>query len=191
MWIAKALGDSRIRFYNLSKRGAYPKDVVAKHQVAGSDPLNEGFKRARGKWITICEDDDSYTCDHIESLLSFAKDGNFEWVTGAFLEELKPREITRSNAAETECMRLSLLKSRTAMSCWMFRSYIRCFKFDLLAWRYNMNGDKSFKERLSRAGVEMGYLDHVVTERFLRPGEQKMCREGVLDRIRRGISDDD
>jgi len=168
-WISQ-VKDPRMRFYNLPERGKYPKDPLARHRVAGTVPFNKAEELARGKWIAPCEDDDVFTEDHIKSLLRFALEGSYEWVTAAFLEERTPGVLTSSNQPKKNWT----LRTRTAASCWLYRSYLRCITCDLNAWRYNMNGDLSRKKRFIRAGVRMGFLENVVTHKLLRPGEKAL-----------------
>ncbi|MNY53289.1 hypothetical protein D3C86_1890330 [compost metagenome] len=56
----------------------------------------------------------------------------------------------------------------------MFRNYVKAVEADIHAWRYAMNGDASIKLRLARSGIRMGYLDHVVALKPMRPGESKL-----------------
>ena len=166
----RTVRDPRVRFENLAQRGVYPADPLRRHRVAGSAPMNRALELARGDWIAPCEDDDVFTPDHVEMLLRHAQAHDSEWVTGSFLEEREPGVL--SSAVDPS--RNWTVQTRTAISCWLFRTYLRSFKFDLSAWRYHMNGDYGFKHRLIRAGVRMAYLDAVVTHKLLRPGESEL-----------------
>lgn len=175
-WISQ-IKDPRVRFYNLPKPGRYPKDLRKRRKVAGTAPANKARGLARGKWIAPMDDDEVFTLDHIEHLLRFAQEENHEWVTGTFIEERTPGVLTFCHDPTKNWT----FATRTSIGCWLYRSYLRCFKADLHAWRYNMNGDFSSKRRFIRSGVRMGYTDHVVTHNLLRPGEEFLYTSVALD----------
>lgn len=181
-WISQ-VKDPRVRFYNLPKRAKYPKDAKKRWKVAGTSPVNKAREIARGKWIAPIDDDDVFSPDHIESLLRFAQQGQYEWVAGEFIEERSPGVLTPG----IDPTKNWTFMTRTAVSCWLYRSYLRCFKADVHAWRYNLNGDQSHKKRLIRAGVRMEYVEHVVTHKLLVPGEKFLYTTLALNRASRRL----
>ena len=42
---------------------------------------------ANGEWMARLDDDDTWSTDHIEKLLKFAIDGDYEFVSGLYEEE--------------------------------------------------------------------------------------------------------
>ncbi len=76
------IDDNRVKFVNLPIRGKYPKQSFDRWMVAGSIPRNKGLELASGYWIAPLDDDDEFTVDHLEILLSFAVEGGFEMVYG-------------------------------------------------------------------------------------------------------------
>jgi glycosyltransferase involved in cell wall biosynthesis len=67
------LNDARIHFHNLPQRGTYPLSPKRRWMVAGSVPMNEAMRRARGDYVTHLDDDDEFMPDRIERLVSFAR----------------------------------------------------------------------------------------------------------------------
>ena len=53
------LSDPRIKFYDLEKRGNYPKDIKDRWFVQGSKPRNFGMSVANGSWFVFISDDDT------------------------------------------------------------------------------------------------------------------------------------
>lgn len=183
-WISQ-IKDPRVRFYNLPKPGRYPKDARKRWSVAGTTPDNRSRDLAHGEWIAPMDDDDVFAPDHIESLLRFAQHGEHEWVAADFLEERTPGSLVLASGSpeDSQSKRLARLMSRSVRSSWFYRSYLRCIKADLHAWRYKLNGDQSLKRRYVRVGVRMGYLDHVVTYKLVRPGERFLYTGEAIDAV--------
>lgn len=168
--------DPRLKFWNLPARGRYPETPEACWQVAGTSPANMALKLARGKWISYIDDDDVYTEDHLEVLLRFAQQRQLEFVYAAAERELASgqwvclRETPEKRAFDV-CNDMGVWGHGIGHSTWFYRSYLRCFRYDMQAWRYNIPGDKSVMMRMGRAGVRAGYLDRVVAYMPLRPGD--------------------
>ncbi len=64
-----AVGDPRIRFFNLPARLPYPDDQRNRWLVAGSPAMNFGAQLAQGQWIAPLDHDDEFVPNHIEALL--------------------------------------------------------------------------------------------------------------------------
>ncbi len=67
-----AIDDPRVRFWNLA-HDAYPTDHSAAWGLYGLTALNFGLDWARGEWISVLNDDDEFTPDHHELLLTVAR----------------------------------------------------------------------------------------------------------------------
>lgn len=157
--------DSRVRFFNLSKRTKYPKDPACRWFISGLDPLNKGIDLARGKWIAYFDDDDVMTPDHIESLLRFAQKGNYEFVAGLYEEE---RDGQKHVLGQKSVDHPEFGGHGTSL----YRRYLSCFKYNRNSWRkaYNRPQDIDRQLRLRQAGVRMELLDKVVSYVIPRPG---------------------
>ena len=80
--LLKEIKDPRLRFYNLPTRGKRYPETVENHWLAGPVVAsNKALELARGKWIARIDDDDIWTPDHLEKLLEFAQEENFEFVS--------------------------------------------------------------------------------------------------------------
>jgi glycosyltransferase involved in cell wall biosynthesis len=162
--LAKA-GDARLRFINLTKRTKYPEDPASRWFISGLRPLNEGMELARGKWIAYFDDDDIMTPDHIESLLRFAQGGNYEFVAGLYEEERDGRKSVVGQRSPD-------FPEFGGHGTSLYRSYLRCFKYNWHSWRkaYNRPQDIDRQLRMRAAGVRMELLEKVVSHVIPRPG---------------------
>lgn len=157
------LNEPRIRFYNLAQRGSYPTNRRDCWMVAGCVPLNRALEEAKGEWIAHLDDDDVFEPDHIEQLLSFASSGDFEFVYSQMLRQVSPGEWISIGSDKFET---GVVPHSTVF----FRNYLRLFRYDIEAWRYDLAGDDYVSRRMARVGVRFGFLDRVTTRAPLRPG---------------------
>jgi GT2 family glycosyltransferase len=148
--------DPRVRFYDLPRRGKYPDDVASRWFVQGTAPRNKALKLARGKWLGWISDDDLLLPNHVESLLRFAQKGQYEFVSAAYVEE---------RYGQKKVIDVRDTQPRIGgMQTWLYRSYLRIFKWNNNSWRKNWNKptDYDLQFRMVNTGVRMGYLDQVV-----------------------------
>lgn len=146
-------GDKRVRYLNLAKHNGYPARPSDRWLVAGSLPMNYGIEHAAGAWLAPCDDDDALTLDHVEVLLTRARDLDVEFVHSRTLLDLGDitavighRKLTRGQITHGSV----LYSSRLRNFRYSPRSYLLGEPFDYNLWR-----------RFEAAGVRMGYLDRV------------------------------
>lgn len=163
--LLKTVADPRFRFLNLPRRTEYPEDPACRWFVSGLDPLNKGMELARGKWIAYFDDDDVMTPDHVESLLRFAQRGDYEFVAGLYEEE-------RDEQKRVVGQKSPDFPEFGGHGTSLYRSYLRCFKYNIHSWRkaYNRPQDIDRQLRLRQAGVRMELLEKVVSRVLPRPG---------------------
>ncbi len=163
--ILRGVGDPRVTFINLPKRTKYPADPKLRWFVSGVGPSNYALDVAKGKWISYFDDDDIMAPDFLEALLRFAQDGRFEFVAGLYEEE---RDGVRSVRGQPT----SDYPEFGGHSTWLFRSYLRFFRYNVNSWRksYNCPQDIDLQLRMRAAGVRMQALDRVVSYVRPRPG---------------------
>lgn len=163
--LLKKVKDPRLRFFNLPERTKYPDDPACRWFISGLVPLNKGMDLARGKWIAYLDDDDIMTPNHVESLLRFAQHGNYEFVAGLYEEERDGQKhiLGQKNSGHPEF---------GGHGTSLYRTYLRCFKYNKNSWRkaYNRPQDIDRQLRLRRAGVRMELLGKVVSYVVPRPG---------------------
>ena len=174
-----ALGDPRVRFVNLPQRGDYPADPAKRWMVAGSVPLNETLRLAKGLWISYLDDDDVYTPDHVEKLLRAAQAEDLELVFGRYRYEKTPGDWREGNARSFPSGHPPYRRAGIPHSGVLYRSSLRFFTYYVDAWRYGLPTDNLLWQRMGRAGVRAGFLDELVCLVPLRPGESSMTIDAV------------
>jgi glycosyltransferase involved in cell wall biosynthesis len=175
------IDDPRVRFYNLPKRGYRYPPSVENHWLAGPVvPANQALQMVRGKWIARVDDDDTWTAEHVEALLRFAQQNDWEFVSAQHIEERfgQQRMLDGVRARDPYYTRRALPEQDVSpkiggVSTWLYRAYLKFFKFNLHCWRkeWNRVNDIDFSLRIFSAGVRMGFLDQVVAYVLPRPGE--------------------
>ena len=172
-----ALGDPRIRFINLKERGAYPEDPLYRWMVAGTAPANEALRLARGEWLGGLDDDEVFTDDHIEVLLRLAQESQAEFVYGAGDWQRSPTEWLRIGKPPLQAENLT-------HSAFLYRSYLRFLKYDISAWKEGIGGDAHLWRRMARLAVRYAFIDRIVCQSPLRPGEDLAGQKAAERRSR-------
>jgi len=180
--LVSKIKDSRIVFYNLPKRGYRYPPTVENHWLAGPVvAANKALGLVKGKWIARLDDDDSWTPDHLEELLKYAQEGNYEFVSAQYIaERYGKREIINGNRIQGQYYNKTKISVKGynpimgGTSTWLYRSYLSFFKYNINCWRksWNKNNDIDFSLRMFSAGVRMGFLDKSLTCVLPRLGEQ-------------------
>jgi len=186
--LVSAIGDSRIRFYNLpTRKNRYPAEgeYAENHWLAGPVvPANKALDMVRGDWIARIDDSVIWTPDHLDLLLKFALEGDYEFVTGGVVQErfgnksymkgkpaLSPYFGYNKPVKEGTCNPLI-----GGTSTILYRSYLKFFRYNINCWRkpWNRVNDIDLYTRMFNAGVRMGFLDKNVCDMIPRPGEQSL-----------------
>ncbi|HEU4623051.1 MAG TPA: glycosyltransferase family 2 protein, partial [Burkholderiaceae bacterium] len=97
--LVTAVKDPRVRFVNREERGQYPEDKMLRWMVAGSIPMNDALRLARGSFVTHLDDDDEHAPDRIERLVAFAKNTRADFIWHPFDVEHADGSWTRNEAA--------------------------------------------------------------------------------------------
>lgn len=179
--------DPRLKFYNLPSRDRKYRQTLENHWfVGGAIPANKAMELARGQWIARVDDDDTWTPDHIEKLLRFAQQGQYEFVSGLYIEErfgiqkvidgvraLDPYYTQRPAIPNDDSPKIGGVNS------WLYRSYLRFMPYNPECWRkkWNKVWDVDLVTRIHSAGVRMGFLEEVMAYYLPRPGENTIGLE--------------
>ncbi len=163
--ILKKIRDPRVKFINLPKRTKYPDDPTLRWFISGVGPSNYALKLAKGKWITYFDDDDIMAPNFLEQLLYFSIKGNYEFVAGLYEEE-RDGIVSAIGQENNEQLEFG------GHSTWLYRSYLKFFKYNINSWRksYNCPQDIDMQLRMRKAGVRMKGLNKVVSYIRPRPG---------------------
>ncbi len=157
----KKINDSRVKFYDLSKRGKYPKDIKDRWFVQGTKPRNKGMEFAKGDWFVFISDDDILLPNHLETLLRSAIHLNVEFISASYETVKNGQKLVVKPSLFSENGNQAFIGG---MQTWMYRSYLKCFKWNIHSWRKSWNRpvDYDLQLRFLRTGVKMGHIDDVV-----------------------------
>jgi hypothetical protein len=154
------LGDDRIKFYNLPKRGKYPEAPDKRWCVAGAVPANECLRLAKGNWIASLDDDDEFSSDHLEVLLDYAQRHKLEMVYGVVQMEIEPGKWSNLGSYPLEWGHISRMAS-------LYHSRLKFFKYDTQAWKNEEPADWNLWRHMKEAGVRIGFVNAVVGRHYL------------------------
>lgn len=150
-------------WHNLPERNQYEKGLLKDPEIRWfMGPVratNKATELCGGDWIAHIDDDDTWTGDHIEVLLEFAKKRNYEMVYADYEEERYGVKKVVKNCPST----------------WLIRKYVAdIFKLDSNCWKkkWDRVSDIDVFTRMESAGVRIGYLNKVVAYVYPRPGEE-------------------
>lgn len=151
--------DSRVRFYDLDKRGKYPVDIRDRWFVQGSVPRNFGMKIAKGEWFVFISDDDIMLPHHVETLLKFVIKEKAEFISASY-ETIK--NGNKLVVTPQPFGRERILVG--GMQTWLYKSYLKRFKWNVDSWRKNYNRpvDYDLQLRFIQAKVRMTSVNEIV-----------------------------
>jgi glycosyltransferase involved in cell wall biosynthesis len=153
--------DKRVKFYDLKKRGKYPQNIKDRWFVQGSVPRNKGMKLANGDWFIFISDDDVMFPNHVEVLLRNAIDLKVEFLSASY-ETVKNGKIHIVNPVFFTSNGRSVKIG--GMQTWIFKSYLKFFKWNIDSWRkkWNRPVDYDLQLRFIDAGVKFGHINEIV-----------------------------
>lgn len=183
----RSIEDPRVRFYNIPERGYRYPPTAENHWLAGPViAANKGLELSKGKWIARVDDDDTWTSDHIETLLRFAQKRNYEFVSAQYVAERYGKQKIHKGVGARDpyyTRRKGAVSGLNPLiggtSTWLFRSYLRFIKYNINCWRKSWNrvNDIDYSLRIFKAGVRMGFLPEVKAFVIPRPGEDTVGLE--------------
>ena len=153
----EGLRDPRVRYEEFPQRTSYPEDPHARWMVAGSPGMNRSAELATGTWLAPLDEDDAFTPDHIEKLLTLAQRERVELAYGALTQ--------RNTVNNTEAR---IFSDPPAISQFSFQGalYLRMltsvFRYDEESWLIEEPGDWNLIRRMTAAGVTMAATEDVV-----------------------------
>jgi len=156
----RGVDDPRIRFVNLAERGQYPADPTQRWMVAGTTPMNAGLAIAQGKWIAPCDDDDEFTEDHVEILLSEVRSRRLEFVWSMADWESQPDVWTEVGDPKFR-------HGGFSHGSVLYASALRFFRHNECSWKLGQPADYDLWLRMKRAGVRMGFVDSLTYRHYV------------------------
>jgi len=147
--------DPRVEYVELTQRYEYPDRH--RHWLAATTlARNEGYRRARGRWLFDADDDDRVPEDAIERLLAHARKERLEAVQGTIREHL-PEGGSRPIVSTV---------TQLPLKGAVVHAHLRFFDREHLASAFGVPGDWFRSERMVRAGVRIGVVDWVTYDYY-------------------------
>ena len=168
--VIRAATDSRIwgfggmerRVLHVPRKPKYPP-TAENHWFAGPvDPINAGLKAANGHWIARIDDDDTWEPQHIERLLRFAQQHDYEFVSSAYRTD---HGVVPHDGHERAPI--------GGVQTWLYRGYLTFMRANPDCWRktWNKVNDTDLADRFRKAGVRIGHFADATARVSPRPGE--------------------
>lgn len=154
-----ALGDTRVRFSNLTQRITAHPDPRRHWLVGSTMARNEAARMAQGRWLMHFDDDDHLRPDAIASLLAVARAQHVEVAYGG-VEEHRP------DAGRTIRHGFPPRLGTFSWSAALMHAGLGFFERELVAAHLEMPGDMYALKRMLRTGVRFAMSEKVVLDYF-------------------------
>jgi Glycosyl transferase family 2 len=143
------LGDRRIFFVNLPKRGPYPRPGIDRWRVAGSHPGNRALQLVEGEFVTHLDEDDSFEPERIQILVKKIREVRADLVFHRFWWQ-------QPNGGWAEFGNGSFEHGQTGTSMIFYHRYLAQIPWDVFAYRFGEPEDwnRLRKFKLMRARTE-------------------------------------
>lgn len=152
----KKLNNPKIKFYNLPYRSVYPENNERRWMVAGSPGMNKGAELAKGDWIAPLDDDDEFSSDHLEKLVSLALKDRLEVAYGKLVR------IDEKTKQKMEIWSYPPEYGSISSQSMLYMKLIDFFEWDTASWVVEEPGDWNLLRRMLEAGVKFGTIEDVV-----------------------------
>jgi glycosyl transferase family 2 len=148
------LGDSRISFINLPKRGPYPRPGsdhwgTDRWRVAGTHPANRALALVEGQFVTHLDEDDTFEPQRIEILLQKIREARADLVFHPFWHQ-------QPDGGWVEFGNGSFEHVQTGTGMIFYHRYLARVPWDVYAYRFAEPGDwnRLRKFKMMRARIE-------------------------------------
>ena len=157
-----------IKFYKIIRKKRYPSNLDNHWACHSVVPTNFGLKKINGDWIAHIDDDDIWTEDHLEKLLSFAIQNKYEFVSSSHAEIRYKKKIIKDNS--------NCKPPVGAHQTWLYTANLVFFERNINCWRrtWNRIHDFDVQDRMTKVGLNFGYLKDVTYTAKPRPDENEI-----------------
>lgn len=171
----RALRDPRVVFVNLPSRPAYPKHREYFWMTAGTVPMNRAIELSRGSWFAPLDDDDEFTPDHIEKLLSACLANRWEFAYGVMEMEFSPGRFRKIGS-------YPLRGAQICHPAVFYSSILDYMRYDPESWLLWEPADWNLWRKFRDMGVRYGFVDEVVGVHYLEKTSLRRLEEETARR---------
>jgi glycosyltransferase involved in cell wall biosynthesis len=184
--------DSRLKVISVPTRARrYPSSPL-NHWLVGPVHASNyalSYLDERADWIARIDDDEVWDADHLEVSMRYAINGDFEFVSSGHREILSDTKEIMGFHARSKYYYPELDDDDLASpiigctSTWVYRSYLRIFKYNIDCWRkpHNSVNDIDLSVRMFEAGVRMGHTGRCTLSTRPRKGESMIGSKAYLN----------
>lgn len=152
----REIADPRVSYSQFRRRSKYPRLPQHRWFVAGSPGMNDGLRRATGRWIAALDDDDEFAPNHVERLLALARETRGELVYGALVQN------DLSTKTSAHIFSDPPVRGGFSFQGALVHGMLSFFRYDTRSWRFGEPGDWNLARRMLEAGVRTAAVDEVV-----------------------------
>ncbi len=163
--IIESYDDPRIKYFKIKRDpNRYPPSKENDWLAGPVIPSNKALEEVKGDWICRLDDDDTWTKDHLEVLLKFALEGEYDFVSAQY-EAIRYGNKEIVGADE---------RGIGGIQTWLYKGLLKHFKYDINCWKkkWNRVNDIDLSIRMWETGVRMGFLEQVLAFCYPRPNEE-------------------
>lgn len=166
--IIKNIMDKRIRYFEIKRKKRYPSTLDNHWACHSVVPTNYGLQQVKGDWIAHIDDDDIWTADHLEKLLHFAIANKYEFVSSSHIEIRNGVETIKNYSQNQPPI--------GSHQTWLYTSNLAFFERNINCWRRSWNRihDVDVQDRMTKVGLNFGYINDVTYIAKPRPGENEI-----------------
>jgi glycosyltransferase involved in cell wall biosynthesis len=155
-----SLRDPRIRCVQRPRNGPYPAERIARWQVAGVHPFNEAVALAQGSWIAPIDQDDEWSDDHLDVLLTAAQRTRAELAYGVARTVVANKDETYFGVWPPELGDFGFQAS-------IYHAGLTTFLYDSNAHLIGEPADWNLARRMLEAGVRFEYVERIVATYYV------------------------
>ena len=164
------LGDQRIRFVNLPKRGPYPREGVDRWRVAGTVPGNRALELVEGDFVTHLDEDDTFEPQRIEILLEKIRKARADLVFHPFWWQTPDGSWMKRGNGNFEL-------GQTSTSTIFYHHYLAQIPWDVFAYRFGEPEDWNRLRKFKMMRVRTEFVPTLLAHLYRFPERDPFVAE--------------
>jgi len=154
--------DRRFKFFNLDKRGPYPRPGRNRWMVAGTNAANFALQRATGDLVTHLDEDDTFEPHRIETLVRELQKNEADLVFHPFYWQNDDHswKILGNGVLEL---------GQTGTGLILYHNWFAKIPWDVSAFRLGEPGDWNRLRKFKALGANLHYVDQILARHWKYP----------------------
>jgi hypothetical protein len=164
------LGDNRISFHNLARRGPYPRPGVDRWRVAGTYPGNRALELVEGDFVTHLDEDDSFEPQRIEILLQKIREVRADVIFHRFYWQ-------QPDGSWVEWGNGNFERAQIGTSMILYHRYLARVPWDVFAYRFGEPEDWNRFRKFKLMRVRTEFVSVPLTRFYRMPPRPPFAAE--------------